>query len=101
MLGWLKNQMFQKAVMAEVKAQCHDQELVNSLCLNRLAWEVLSSERKRLKSKHLKWNLGAFLACFTLYALSLKRDDLPLETKKTVARLLDRMNTRAQANFYF
>lgn len=101
MITWIKNQMFQKAVMAEIKAQSHDQELVNSLCLTPHAFKILSSERKRLQPKHLKWNLEAYIACFTLYALGLKRDDLPLATKKTVARLLDKMDKKAQTNFHF
>lgn len=101
MLEWIKNQIFQKNVMAEIKAQSHDQELVNSLCLNQQAWAILSSERKRLQPLHLKWNLEAYIACFTLYALSFRRDDLPLDTKKTVARLLYKINKRAQSNFHF
>ena len=101
MFGWIKNQIFQKNVMAEIKAQSKDQELVNSLCLTPQAFEILSSERKRLQPKHLKWNLEAFIACFTLYAWSLKRDDLPLTTKKAVAKLLYKMDKRAQTNFHF
>lgn len=101
MFAWFKDQMFQKAVMAEIKAQSHDQNLVNSLCLTSRAFEIISNERRRLQPKHLKWNMEAFIACFTLYAISLKRDDLPLSTKKTIAKLLDRMDKRAQTNLIF